>query len=141
METIIPELLKKLKDRYESKNSLSTNERRILCNSIVNYFESRKIKFSLDTMDELAGQIVEHFPTEDKVLFKNNQILKGHTFLNNLVSNSLRTLGTIVMVPKNAVAYCIVLVACVKQLPKKPTTHQLQKLSLTLPQVRMKMMM
>ena len=78
METIVPELLKELKDSYESKNLLSANERSFLCISIVDYFESRKIKFSSDTMAELAEQIVEHFPTEDKVFSKNNVILKGH---------------------------------------------------------------
>ena len=114
METIIPELLKKLKDRYESKNSLSTNERRILCNSIVDYFESRKIKFSLDTMDELAEQIVEHFPTEDKVFSKNKEILKEHTFFKDLFFNLRRNPGAIVMVLKNAVAFCTVLVTHVK---------------------------
>ena len=71
MEEIIPELLKELKDSYESKDSLSTNERRFLCSSIVDYFQSRKIKFSPAKMDELAEQIVEQFPTEDKV-FSNN---------------------------------------------------------------------
>ena len=80
MEKIIPELLKELKDSYESKNSLSTNERRFLCSAIVDYFLSRKIKFNSDTMVVLAEQIVEHFPTEDKVLSKNNVIRKGHTF-------------------------------------------------------------
>ena len=69
-----------MEDSYESKNTLSTIERRLLCSSIVDYFESRKIKFSSDTMHELAEQIVEHFPTEDKVFSKNNEILKGHTF-------------------------------------------------------------
>ena len=77
METIVPELLKELKDSYESKNLLSTNERRLLCSSIVDYFESKKIKFSSDTMDDLADQIVEHFPTEDKVFSKNNEFPKG----------------------------------------------------------------
>ena len=73
METIVPEVLKDLKDSYESKDFLSTNERRLLCSSIVDYFESRNIKFSLDTMDDLAEQIVEHFPTEDKVFSKNDE--------------------------------------------------------------------
>ena len=73
MEKIVPELLKELKDSYESKNSLSTNERRFLCSAIVDYFESRHIKFRLDTMDDLAEQIVEHFPTEDKVFSKNDE--------------------------------------------------------------------
>ena len=76
METIIPELLKELKDSYKSKNSLSRNKRHSLCSSIVDYFESRKIRFSSYTMDDLAEQIVEHFPTEDKVFSKNNEILK-----------------------------------------------------------------
>ena len=81
MEKIVPELLHELKDNYESKNSLSTNERRLLCSAIVDYFESRKINFSSDTMDDLAEQIVEHFPTEDKVFSKNNEIRKEHTFI------------------------------------------------------------
>ena len=81
MEIIVPELLKELKHSYESKNSLSTNESRLLCSSIVDYFESRKIKFNLDTMDDLAEQIVEHFPKEDKVFSKNNKILKDIHFL------------------------------------------------------------
>ena len=81
METIVPELLKDLKDSYEAKNSLSTIERRLLCSSIVDYFESRKIKFSLDIMGDLAEQISKHFPTEDKVCSKYKEILKGHTFL------------------------------------------------------------
>ena len=69
----MPELLKALKDSYESNHSLSTNECRLLCSSIVDYFESGKIKFSSDTMEELAEQIVKHFPTEDKVFSKNNE--------------------------------------------------------------------
>ena len=84
LETIIPELLKELKDSYESKNSLSTIERRLLCSSIVDYFESKNIKFSLDIMDDLAEQIVENFPTEDKVFSKNYEILKEGTFFKNL---------------------------------------------------------
>ena len=66
METIIPELLKDLKDSYESED-LSEAQCRLMCGSIVDYFENRKIKFCSDTMDNLAEQIVEHFPTEDKV--------------------------------------------------------------------------
>ena len=74
---IIPKLLQKLKESYESKNSLSTNERRLLCSSIVDYFESRKMKFSSNTMEALAEQVVQHFPKEDKVFSKNKEILKG----------------------------------------------------------------
>ena len=80
MEEIVPELLKELKDSYESKYSLSTIERRLLCSSIVDYFVSRNIKFSSETMDDLAEQIVEHFPTEDKVFPKNSAMLKGRKF-------------------------------------------------------------
>ena len=112
METIIPELLKYFKECYESKNSLSPNERSFLCNSIVDYFVNRKIKFCSDTMDDLAEQIVGHFPTEDKVFSKNNEILKTHTFFKDLFSNSRRNLGVIVMVPVHAVAFvhvCITL--------------------------------
>ena len=75
LETIVPKLLKYFKDSYESKNSLSINERRLLCRSVVDYFESRKIKFSSYRMNDLAGQIVEHFPTEDKVFSNKNLIL------------------------------------------------------------------
>ena len=139
METIVPELLKDLKDSYESKNSLSTIERRLLCSSIVDYFESRRIKFNWDTMDELAEQIVEHFPTEDKVFSENNEILKAHTFFKNLFSNSRRNLGIIVMVPSHAVDFISVLKTHVETYPSKPITHPLQKLPLILPQVRMKM--
>ena len=96
METIIPELLNELKDSYESKKSLSTNERRFLCSSIVDYFVSKQIKFSSYTMAQLAEQIVEHFPTEDKVFSKNKEILTGH--FKDLFSNSLRNPGVIVMV-------------------------------------------
>ena len=35
-------------------------------------------------MDELAEQIVEHFPTEDKVFTKNKEILKGGNFFKGL---------------------------------------------------------
>ena len=72
METIIPELLKNLKDSYETEEFLSEAQCRLMCGSIVDYFESRKIKFCSDTMDNLAEQIVEHFPTEDKVFSKSN---------------------------------------------------------------------
>ena len=135
MENIIPELLEKLKDIYESKDFLSTNERRLLCSSIVDYFESRKLKFSLDTMDRLAEQIVEHFPTEDKVFSKNKEILKGHTFFKDLFSNTRRNPGVIVMVPTHAVTFFPVFVTHVDT--SKPT-HPPLKLSLTLPQVKMK---
>ena len=84
METIVPEVLKDLKDSYESKNSLSETQRRLLCGSVVDYFENRKIKLSLDTMDDLAEQIVEHFPKEEKVFSKNNEILKEHNFFKNI---------------------------------------------------------
>ena len=134
MANIIPELLKELKDSYESKNFLSGTQRRLLCNSIVDYFESRKLKFSLDTMDRLAEQIVEHFPTEDKVFSKNKEILKGHSFFKALFSNSRRNPGVIVMVPKHAVAFIAVLVT-------QPTTYPLQNLLQHLPQVRMMMIM
>ena len=82
MEKIAPELLKELKESYESKDFLSANERNFLCSAIVDYFVSRKIKFRFDTMEELAQQIVEQFPKEDKVFSKNKEILKQHTFLN-----------------------------------------------------------
>ena len=108
MEKIIPELLKKLKDSYETKDFLSAKECRLLCNSIVDYFESRKINLSLDTMDELAEQIAEHFPKENKVFSKNKKILKGHAFI-DLFSNLLRNPGAIVMVATHAVAFSTVL--------------------------------
>ena len=85
MQTIVPELLKELKDSYESKNSLSTIERRLLCSSIVDYFVSRKIKFESDTMDDLAEQIVDYFPTEDKVFSKNKEIHQRSTFFNDFI--------------------------------------------------------
>ena len=69
-----------LKGSYESKNFLSSTQRRLLCSSIVDYFESKNIKFISDIMNELAEQIVKHFPTEDKVLSKHNVILKGCKF-------------------------------------------------------------
>ena len=50
-------------------------------------------------MDEFAEQIVEHFPTEDKVLSKNNKILKGYAFFKYLFANTRRNPGVIVMVP------------------------------------------
>ena len=138
MEKIIPELLKNLKDSYKSKNSLSTIERSFLCNVIVDYFVRRKIKISSDTMDDLAEQIVEHFPTEDKVFSKNIEILKEHTFLKDL--NSRRNPGVIMMVPEHAVAFVPVFITRVETWPIKQTTHPLQKLSQTPPQVRMNMM-
>ena len=49
-------------------------------------------------MAQLAEQIVEHFPTEDKVFSKNKEILTGHRFFKDLFSNSLRNPGVIVMV-------------------------------------------
>ena len=98
MEKIIPELLKELKESYEVKDCLWTNERRLLCSSIVDYFESRNFNFSTDTMEELAEQIVEHFPKEDRVFFKIKEIVKGHKFFKDLFSNSLRNPGVIVMV-------------------------------------------
>ena len=81
MEKIIPELLKKLQDSYKTKDFLSAKECRLLCNSIVDYFESRQINFSLDTMDQLAEQIAEHFPKENKVCAKNKEIFKIHMVL------------------------------------------------------------
>ena len=137
METIIPEFLKELKDSYESINSLSSKERRLLCNSIVDYFVSREIKFSLDTMDELAEQIVEHFPTEDKVFSKNKEILKGYAFFKYLFSNSLRNPGAIV-VAEHTVGFFFVFITHVETWPNKPSTHPLQLIHLT--SVRMKMM-
>ena len=81
-------------------------------------------------MDNLAEQIVEHFPTEDKVFFKNNEILKAHTFFKDLFANSCRNPGIIVMVPTHAVAFFAVLVTPVEKWANKPTTHTLQKMSL-----------
>ena len=135
---MIPKLLKKLKDSYESKNSLSITDRRLLCNSILDYFENRNIKFILDAMDDLAEQIVEHFPTEDKVFFKNNKIHKGGKFFKDLFSNSCRNPGIIVKVAPHAVVLFIVFIAYVEIWPNKPTTHQLQRTHLT--QIRMMMM-
>ena len=100
----------KLKDSYESKEFLSTIERRLLCSSIVDYFENRKIKFSSYIMDDLAEQIVQHFPTEDKVFSKNNEVFKEHTFVKDLFSNTHRNPGVIVMVPRHAVALFSVVV-------------------------------
>ena len=131
---IIPKLLQKLKESYESKNSLSTNERRLLCSSIVDYFESRKMKFSSNTMEELAEQVVQHFPKEDKVFSKTKEILRVYTFFKVLFSNSLRNPGVIVMVTVQAVALFTVFATLVETRASKPTTLPLQKLSLILPQ-------
>ena len=99
----------------------------------MDYFESRKIKFTLETMDDLGGQIVEHFPTEHKVFSKNNEILKEHTFFKGLFSNSLRNLGLIVMVQKHAGTFISVFIIHVKKWASKPTAHPLQNLSQALP--------
>ena len=130
---MVPELLKELKDSYESKNSLSTIERRLLCSSIVDYSEKRKIVFTSYTMNELAEQIVEYFPTEDKVFSKN----KGHKVFKKLISNLLRNPGIIVMVTERAVGFFFVFITHVETWPNKPITHSLQKLTLT-SRVRMK---
>ena len=89
-------------------------------------------------MHDLAGQIVEHFPTEDKVFSKNNEVLKEHIFFKDLFSNSRRNLGIIVMVPSHTVDYISVLETHVERWRNKPTTHPLQKLALALRQVKMK---
>ena len=91
-------------------------------------------------MDELAEQIIEHFPTEDKVFSKNKEILKGHTFLKDLFSNSRRNHGVIVMVRTHAVDFISVLETHVETWPNKPTTNTLQNMLHALRQVRMKMM-
>ena len=83
-------------------------------------------------MDDLAEQIVEQFPTEDKVFSNNIEILKTHTFFKELFSNSRRNLGVIVMVPEQPVAFISVFVTYATKWPKKPITHPLQKLSLAL---------
>ncbi|TMW41050.1 hypothetical protein DOY81_013870, partial [Sarcophaga bullata] len=66
LENIIPEVFNKCKEIYKKNKILSAKDRRLLTNSIVYYFESRNWKFTMNTMDSLAEQIVEHFPTEDK---------------------------------------------------------------------------
>ena len=114
METIIPELLKDLKDSYASNHFLSEAQCRRMCGSIVDYFVRSKIKFISDIMDDLAEQIVEHFPTEDKVFSKNNEILKEHKFFKELFSNSRRNLGVIVMVAEHAVAFISVFITHVE---------------------------
>ena len=91
-------------------------------------------------MDDLAEQIVEHFPTEDKVFSKNKEILKGQTFFKDLFSNIHRNPGVIVMVSSHTVDFIFVLRTHVETYSSKSTTHPPQKLSLTLPQVRMNMM-
>ena len=88
-------------------------------------------------MDELAEQIVEHFPTENKVFSKTKVILKGHTFFKDLFSNTRRNPGVIVMVPTHAVDFIFVLEPHVESWPRKPTTHPLQNLLQALLQVRM----
>ena len=109
MEKIVPELLHELKANYESKNSLSTNERRFLCSAIVDYFLSRNIQFRYETMDDLAQQIVQHFPTEDKVFSKNKEILKEHTFFKDLFLNSHRNPGIIAKLSSHTVDFISVL--------------------------------
>ena len=89
-------------------------------------------------MDDLAEQIVEHFPTEDKVFSKNNKILKEHTFFKDLFFNSRRNHGLIVMVRTHEVGFITVLDTYATQWPKKPKTHPLQNLLQALRQVRMK---
>ena len=77
-------------------------------------------------MDELAEQIVEHFPKEDKVFIKNKEILKGQKFFKYLISNSLRNPGLMVMGASHAVNFFTVFVtSChhVIKWPNKPTTH------------------
>ena len=89
-------------------------------------------------MDDLAEQIVEHFPKEDKVFSKNNEILKGHKFFKDLLSNPHRNPGVVVMVPKYAVAFISVLVTHVEKWASKPTADPPQNLSQALPQVNLK---
>ena len=91
-------------------------------------------------MDDLAGQIVEHFPKEDKVFSKNKEILIGHTFFKHLFSNSCRNRGIIVMVPAHVVDFTFICDTHLKKWPNKPTKHRPQKLSITLLQVRMNTM-
>ena len=88
-------------------------------------------------MDDLAEQIVQHFPTEDKVLTNNNEIHKGGKFFKDLFSNLCRNPGIIVMVAAHAVALFMVFIAYVEKWPNKPTTHLLQHIQLT----QMRMMM
>ena len=91
-------------------------------------------------MDELAEQIVEHFPTEDKVFTKNKEILKGGNFFLKVYFKTRRNPGVIVMVATHAVALFTVFIIYGETWPNKPTTYPLQKLPLSLRSVRMKMM-
>ena len=79
-------------------------------------------------MDDLAEQIVEHFPKEDKVFSKHNEVLKEHTFVKDLFSILHRNLGVIVMVPEHAVAFVPVFITHVKNCASKPRTHLPQHL-------------
>ena len=91
-------------------------------------------------MEDLAEQIVEHFPTEDKVFSKNKEIFKRRTFLKDLFSNSRRNLGIFVMVAIHAVVFIFVFTTHVETWVRKATARlQLQKLSLTLLQAKMNM--
>ena len=83
-------------------------------------------------MDDLAGQIVEHFPTEDKVFSKSNEILKGRKFFKAFFYNLHRKLGVIATVPEHAVAFWSVLTTYVETQTIKPAIQSRKHRSLTL---------
>ena len=77
-------------------------------------------------MDELAEQIVQHFPKEDKVFSKDKTILKRQNFFKDLISNSFRNPGLMVMGASHAVNFFTVFVTSCQHVIKwseKPTTH------------------
>uniref|UniRef100_A0A1A9ZAT4 Uncharacterized protein n=1 Tax=Glossina pallidipes TaxID=7398 RepID=A0A1A9ZAT4_GLOPL len=66
LTTIIPAVLRYCQKNYKNEKLLTEKDRRLMARSIVDYFDSRNIRLQPQIMDNLAEQIIQYFPTENK---------------------------------------------------------------------------
>ncbi|KAI9576638.1 uncharacterized protein LOC119642194 isoform X1 [Glossina fuscipes] len=66
LTTIIPTVLRCCEKNYKNAKLLTEEDRRLMARSIIDYFDSRNIRLQPQIMNNLAEQITQYFPTENK---------------------------------------------------------------------------
>uniref|UniRef100_A0A1A9WJW6 Uncharacterized protein n=1 Tax=Glossina brevipalpis TaxID=37001 RepID=A0A1A9WJW6_9MUSC len=94
LTTIIPTVLRRCEENYKNQKLLTEQDRRVIARSIIDFFGSRGIRLRPQIMNNLAEQIIQHFPTESKEAWYGRHRHRGRLLLRRNTTQRCKKMGS-----------------------------------------------